>query len=132
MSKRKPRYQRKGFESIVSDTSDTSANIYLSMLVHPNFLALNPKQKTLYLYCKAQYYGQSGKKSADATDQTKFYFNRELWQNEYKLYNKGNERAFYKDIQALIDYGFIRKIESGKCTRTKNIYQLSSEWQQIK
>ncbi len=129
MAQRKSPYQKKTFESDRS-SNDTSANIFMSMLLHPAWIDLTARQKCLYMYCKAQYYGQSGSRSADRTDNTKFYFNRGLWLDVYQIYKTGNESAFYKDINALISHGFIICCENGKTTRTKSIYQYSSKWQQ--
>lgn len=127
MSRKKQQYQKKSFESNLSN-NDTSANIYMSMLLSPAWQDLKPRQQTLYLHCKAQYYGQSGKRAVDTTDNAKFYFNRALWCGIYKLYNKGNQNAFYKDMESLILHGFIKCTQSGRITRTKSIYQYSNKW----
>lgn len=54
------KYQKKDFES-TGATSDTSANIYMSMLLAPAWRELTANQQRLYLYCKAQYYGEKRK-----------------------------------------------------------------------
>lgn len=126
MPKKKP-YQKKSFES-VGNSNDISANIYMSMILSEAWQDLSPKQQQVYLYCKLQFYGQSGRRGVDATDNSKFYFNRSLWQDTYKLYGKGSEGRFYKDITALIEHGFIRCIETGQVSRTKSIYQFSDKW----
>ncbi len=127
MSKKKA-YQKKSFES-TGTTNDVSSNIYMSMILSEAWQDLSTKQQNLYLYMKLQYYGQSGKRAVDKEDITKFYFNRALWQNIYKLYARGSENRFYKDVTSLISHGFIICLESGKTTRTKNIYKFSSKWQ---
>lgn len=128
MSRKKQKYQKRTFES-TGTPNDVFAGLYISMLTHPAWCRLTPKQQQLYLYCKLQYYGQGGRRAVDSADNTKFYFNRALWQDVYKLYKKGSESGFYRDMNVLIDHGFIRCLESGKTTRTKSIYQFSSMWQ---
>lgn len=58
--------------------------------------------------------------------------NKSKWCNLYNIYSKGNQNGFSKDMSELIDKGFIELVENGKNTRTKNIYRLSSEWQNKK
>lgn len=129
MAKKKVKYIKKSFESVGTTTNDVSSNIYMSMLTSNAWENLSTKQQQLYVYCKAQYYGQSGRRAADKTDNSKFYFNRVLWQDTYKLYKKGGETRFYKDMSKLIENGFIKCIKCGKHTRTKSIYQFSNKWQ---
>ena len=57
MSRRKPPYQKKPFESNGA-SNDTSANLYMSMLLSDAWRALTAQQQRLYLYCKAQYYAE--------------------------------------------------------------------------
>ena len=126
MSKHRTQYQKKPFES-TGASHDVSANLYSSMLLHPAWMALTAQQKTLYVMCKLQLYGEK-KKPTD--DPATFTMNRAKWCDLYGLYNPGNERAFYRDMTALIEHGFVVCVESGACTRTKSIYGLSSMWQQ--
>lgn len=121
MAKRK--YQKKAFESIGTN-SDTSANIYHSMLISEAWQALSKTQKLLYLYMKAQYYQQ---KQHPQNNPERFYFNKYLWCNKYGLYKNNNH--FAKDRDALIEKGLIKVVEDGSTTRTKNVYQFSSMWQ---
>jgi hypothetical protein len=124
---KKKTYQKKNYESDCS-SSDTSANIYHSMLMSEAWNKLSSKQRVLYLVCKDRLYAQKTKYSPDPNDQTKFYLNRALWLKDYELYPPSNEAGFYKDMGALIEYGFIKCIESGATSRTKNIYQYSDKW----
>lgn len=57
MSKRKMPYRKKPFES-TGVSSDTSANIYMSMIMSVAWRQLSSNQKVLYVYCKAQYYAE--------------------------------------------------------------------------
>ena len=134
MGKHKDKYKPKAFES-TGISSDTSANIYMSMLMSDNWHKLTKNQQILYLYCKAQYYAEKRKPKplvAELTDSELsrcFTMNKSKWCQLYNIYNDGNQASFIKDMNALIDKGFVELIESGKTTRTKSIYMLSSKWQ---
>ena len=137
MSKSKTKYKPKKFES-TGVLSDTSSNIYMSMLMSDAWQSLTKNQQILYVYCKAQYYAEKRKpkpKLVELDDEQLslcFTMNKSKWCNLYKIYKNGSQSSFVKDIKALVDNGFIDIVESGKNTRTKNIYRLSSEWQNKK
>lgn len=124
MSKRN-KYQKKPFESS-GISSDTSANIFQSMLVSAAWKTLTDRQRTLYLYMKAQYYHQ---KKHPENNPEMFYFNRALYQDVYGLYP--SPKQFVRDRDALIEKGFIVVIEDGSYTRTKTIYKYSDKWQKF-
>ena len=123
MAKKSRTYVKKSFESNLNP-SDTSANLYHSMLVSPAWLDLTNSQRILYLVCKDQYYHD--KKFTQESAQ--FTMNQEKWKHHYKLYNEGNEKGFYRDMNALIEHGFIVCVTSGKNTRTKSVYGYSDQW----
>ena len=125
MSRKKPKYQKKPFESDGS-TSDTSANIYLSMMLSDAWKTLTAKQKVLYLACKSRFYAEKRKPNDDALC---FTLNQHVWADTLQLYPKTNARAFYRDLAALIEHGFIICVQSGAATRTKSIYRFSDAWQ---
>lgn len=118
-------YQKKAFESD-GNSSDTSSNIYMSMLMSTAWQSLSKPQQVLYMYCKAQYYAEKKK-----PDNNPLYFtmNKSKWNSLYNLYTNSNSAGFYRDIKALIEKGFIICVESGAITRTKSIYSFSSMWQ---
>ena len=130
---KKEKYIKKSFESDLS-TNDTSANIYMSMLLSPKWHELSKNAQVLYIYCKAQYYAEKKKPQplnrqlTEQEQQQCFTMNKSKWQGLYKIYT--NERQFYKDMEMLIEYGFIELIENGKHTRTKSIYMLSNKWKE--
>ncbi len=132
MARKKERYRPKSFESDGS-RSDTSANIYMSMLMSDNWRSLSTNAQRLYIYCKSQYYAEKRKPKPDYKQLTEqelqqcFTMNKSKWKDLYHLYT--NNRQFYKDMDLLIEYGFVERIESGKNTRTKSIYMLSDKWQ---
>lgn len=128
MGKRKKPYEKKPFES-TGKANDTSANIYMSMLTSSAWRSLTPKQQQLYVYCKAQYYGD---KENPNGDNYSFTMNQSKWCGLYKLYEKTNARGFYRDMGALIQAGFIVCVERGATTRTKNIYRYSDMWQKFR
>ena len=125
MSKRKTPYQKKPFESSGSK-SDTSSNLYMSMLLSNAWRSLSAQQQRLYLYCKAQYYAEKNKPNGDPLC---FTMSQAKWCGLYGLYEKSNARGFYRDMSALIGAGFIKCEECGATTRTKSIYKFSSMWQ---
>lgn len=124
MSKKHRSYEKKAFESLCT-SSDTSANIYESMITSPAWLELTATQKVLYLTCKSQYYAEKQKPNNNGSQ---FTMNKYKWCNKYKLYTNSNSAGFYRDMTALIEKGFIICVECGAYTRTKNIYQFSDKW----
>lgn len=127
-------YVKKSFESDLSK-DDTSANIYVSMLLSERWKQLSKNAQILYVYCKAQYYAEKKKPKPTCrqlTDQEQkqcFTMNKSKWQSLYKIYPSDNGQ-FNKDMKQLIDNGFIELIENGKITRTKSIYMLSNKWKE--
>lgn len=132
MGRRKRKYKPKDFES-TGQSNDTSANIYDSMILSPAFMDLSKNQKLLYIYMKAQYYGKRkpGKDFPEVEQlqgETLFYFNMALAEN-YGIYTRSNHKAFYADIKAVEDHGFIETISNGSATKSRSIYKFSSRWQ---
>lgn len=130
---KKKRYIPKRFESS-GISGDTSANIYNSMLFSEVWFSLSKSQQILYIYCKAQYYGEKKKpkpmyKQLTEEEQMRcFTMNKAKWCKVCRLYKDGSQRLFIHDMKALIEKGFIDLIEDGKYSRTKNIYALSDRW----
>ena len=125
MGRRKKPYQKQAFES-TGKSSDTSANIYMSMLLSEAWMDLTATQQRLYLYCKAQYYAEK-KKPYD--DRKCFTMNQSKWSKLYRLYKESNAKGFYRDMEALIDHGFIKCVFSGAISHQKSVYRFSSMWQ---
>jgi hypothetical protein len=132
MSRRKESYKPKSFESD-QNKSDTSSNIYMSMLMSESWQKLSKNAQILYVYCKAQYYAEKTKPKPQLRQLTEqeqrqcFTMNKSKWQSLYGIYPSDNGQ-FNKDMKQLIDNGFIELIENGKNTRTKSIYMLSNKW----
>ena len=133
MSKVKNKYKPKSFES-TGVSSDTSANIYMSMLTSDSWRKLTKNQQLLYVYCKAQYYAEKRKPKPQVKQLSDeelalcFTMNKSKWCGLYQIYQDGNQNGFTKDMKALISNGFIELVENGKTTRTKSIYKLSNHW----
>lgn len=131
---RKKKYTPKAFES-EGNSNDTSANIYESMLLSPAFIALSNRQRLLYLYCKAQYYGKRKpakdfKELGLYQEETCFYMNRAVIR-KYSMYPDSSNKEFYRDIDALISYGFItRELQGGGNGHTKSVYKFSGKWRE--
>lgn len=144
MAGRKRKYTPKNFESRGEKyldcngkiRSDTSANIYESLLTSDAFKNLTSKQKILYVYAKAQFYGhrkpeKDFKDLPDVAGNECFYLQWKSVQ-DYGLYTSTSHSNFYADMKALIDHGFIERVASGKRQRQKTIYRFCSEWQKWK
>lgn len=121
MSRRK-KFQPKNYENV--GKSNLSAIIYASMLLSYPWMQLTPQAQRLYLYMKLQAYGQ---KPLEGYPADTFVFNKGMYINTYKLYKTWSQ--FDRDCKQLIEWGFIRVVENGHTTRTKNVYQFSAEWQ---
>jgi hypothetical protein len=130
--KNKQKYVPKSFESTGS-SSDTSANIYVSMLMSERWQSLTKNAQVLYVYCKAQYYAEKKKptpqvKEVTESERTKcFTMNKSKWKDLYGIYKSDNGQ-FNKDMKMLIENGFVKIVENGSITRTKTIYCFSDEW----
>ena len=126
MSRRKQsRYIKKPFES-TGASSDTSANIYASMLLSPAWKDLTANQQRLYLVCKSRFYGEKSKPNGDPLC---FTLNQSVWADLYGLYKRNNAASFIRDMAGLISHGFISCAVCGAFTRSKSIYRFSSKWQ---
>jgi len=134
MSRRKP-YQKKEFESS-GVSSDTSANIFASMMTSDAWMTLTASQKLLYVYCKAQYFGEKRKPKLlegvsgleDKSPDLIFTMNKAKWCGLYGLYKGNNDKGFIRDMSALIDKGFVRCLIDGAVNRTRSVYEYSSMW----
>lgn len=133
MSRKREKYIPKSFES-TGTSNDTSANIYMSMLMSDSWNNLTKNQQILYVYCKAQYYAEKKKPKPIVVqlseDELKLCFtmNKSKWCKLYHIYKNGNQNSFIKDMKALVDKGFVELVENGKTSRTKSIYKFSNRW----
>lgn len=125
--RKKKGYIKKPFESMGHITlksgkpqKDTSANIYESMLLSSAWQDLTTRQQLLYVYCKAQYYGEKNYQLKGKIDNPEiFTMNQFKWCKKYKLYSLGNSKQFYKDMEGLIEHGFIKCLKCGAIARQK-------------
>ena len=123
--KKKNGYIPKSYES-ASPSKDKFVALYKSMIVSEAYQAINAKQRDLFNHCKLQVFSENLKEREEHP--TAFTMNKYKWCTVYKLYTASNNRQFYRDIEALISHGFIKCVTSGKVSKTKNVYALSTKW----
>lgn len=119
---------------------DTYARITDSVLLSEAFQDLKPHIQMLYIYMREQEIGKR-KPNRDfdntspiwesvCSDQC-FYFPWHTAKAYSKRYEKNGSRL-YKDIEVLIEHGFIEKVLSGRNTRKNSIYKYSAKWHEWK
>lgn len=112
---------------------DSMAGLTMSMLSHPAFKDLKPRQRLLYLYAKSQYQGMADREDFNKTYQEYagkkeyIYLNHKLLIDVFEMYTKHTAREMYKDIKVLVEHGFLVPVCKEKNQRT--IYKLIGEWQ---
>ena len=96
MKMSRQKYKPKSFES-TGISSDTSANIYMSMLLSNAWNKLTKNQQILYVYCKAQYYAEKRKPKTMVIELNEneqnlcFTMNKSKWCKMYGLYKDGGQ-----------------------------------------
>lgn len=123
--------------------TDTTTNITYSMMTSPAFKDLTARQRMLYIYAKSQFWAARSRPSKDFKEVQEFqevegrlcfYLNHALLSEVYSLYPKSNHRDLYKDIQALIEHGFIERVTNttgkdvSENNHMRNIYRYSDGW----
>ncbi|MCL2810688.1 MAG: hypothetical protein FWD25_02230 [Clostridia bacterium] len=102
------------------------AKITVSMMSSLAWKSLKPSQMGLYLLFKAKY--TRYRNGDDNRRNISFPF------SEYKrIETYSNQRTFWRDLDALIDRGFIEVVESGRMIggqKKASIYGLSDAWKQ--
>ena len=128
MGKKKNAYKPLSFES--AGSSKVSASINLSMMLSPAWKQLSNNAISLYLHMKTQLFAVPYKDKPlneyGENDRELFVFNRAMYTKVFPIF--GNGEQFRRYSHELIQYGFIELVESGKFTRTKNVYRYSSNW----
>lgn len=126
--------QRKQNKPLFADFESTKSNgrfvkIAWDMLQSKAWSELTLSQRGLYFEIKAEYLPEKSVKGVilPANDKN-IMFPSSKWKPLYK----GNQRKWQEDRKALIEKGFIRLVESGRTTRTPNIYELSDDWKSYK
>lgn len=115
---------------------NTYTALFLTMLMSPAFRDLSDKNKILYLYCKAQYYGvrkpkQDFPDNPDMQGDDLFYFSRQT-AVDFGWCKKNDTKPLYQGLNILVEHGFIEKVVSGKANHRKSIYRYSDRWQDWK
>lgn len=132
-----------------NEETDSAAQIMYSMLISDAFQDLTARQRMLYVYSKAQFYGARSRPCDDFKEipefqewqgRKYFYLNRKLMSDIYGLYEKGS-RKLYADIDALIGHGFIERYSQGGNVKQddgyhgnhmRSIYFYSDKWKDWK
>ena len=134
MGRKKNTYKPHSFESAGGKNGkhDTFSALYSSMVHHPAYQSLKPRQMKLYDYCKERLYGFKKPKMdfpniPELQGDTLFYFSLSD-AVETGLYKSSMRREFYNDMQILEEHGLIRKVVSDKAAKKKNIYEFSDRW----
>ena len=133
MGRKKNLFIRPGYASDMPGTSGHDLFIpkYISMRHSIAFKALTGNQRELYEFCREQEYRNDntpGKIYPDWKEcqlNTAFFMNWGLVQ-EIALYK--TKYTFYKDLQRLIELGFIDCLYNGQSSRNKSIYRYSDRW----
>lgn len=124
MSKQKKKQPLfKDFESSRKD--GRFVKIAWDMIQSIAYQELTISQRQLYFEIKAEYLPEKSVKGViQPANDKNIMFPSSKWKPLYK----GNQRKWEADRNALIERGFIRIVESGKTTRTPNIYELIDDW----
>lgn len=96
-------------------------------MLSPAFIDLSATAKVLFVVCKMQINGVK-KNNHPNGDQLSFTMNKSKWCDKYHLYKENNEKGFQRDIESLIEHGFISCEYCGALERKSSIYRFSSKW----
>lgn len=117
--------------------NDTYARMTDSLLLSPAFYDLKPHEQALYFFMRQQEFGKR-KPNRDYNEESPewdiiknelcFYFPWHTAKAYSKRYKDTSSRL-YKDIDVLIEHGFIEKVLNGRSARSNNVYKYSDKWQ---
>lgn len=109
--------------------------MYTSMTTSPAYISLTGNQRALYMFCRFQEYNGSNEPWKEYTNlkagnsSKPFFLNWKLAKVN-GLYK--TKYTFYKDLQRLIELGFINCLHDGKPGGNKSIFAYSDKWQNVK
>ncbi len=133
MGRKKNGYIRESYESGIPGNGlhDTYVAMYTSMTSSRAFHALTGNQRELYRFCRAQKYNRDNRPGKVYPDWKECQFDTVFFMNwgiakEIELYKSKN--TFYKDLQRLIEIGFIECLYNGKTSRNKSVFKYSGKW----
>ena len=112
------------------------ARIYKDMMLSEAFVTLTPRQMMLYIVAKMQFYGHR-KPAKDYPHIEAFHSEECLYLNhalgvQYGLYPPSNHRDLYRDIEVLIEHGFLERLSNGRVNQKKSVYRFSGNWKKYK
>ena len=97
--------------------------ITIDMMHSPAWKALNLRQHGSYFVLKSKYRQKMMGGVMTSSNKDDISFPKVEWSLYYTDY-----RTYKKDMDQLMDLGFIRLIQSGRTTRTPNIYGFCDKW----
>lgn len=120
---RKPKYIAEPHK-YMKDPRGTFTGLYASQIQSPAFRDLSPRQQILFVHMRLQEHTKDHP-PAEFGPYT-FYFPRKLWRDLLKLYD--HDERFYRDVDGLIEKGFVDCVSSGYLTKEKSVYRFSERW----
>jgi hypothetical protein len=121
---RKKRYKHQPFESRTEQGKFTK--ICNDMMESPAWESLNLRQRALYLELKSKFNVNKSSGMVISENSQNISMPKSEWSLLY-----GDYRTFKADMDWLIELGFVKLVQSGKTTRTCNIYGLIGDWKTI-
>jgi hypothetical protein len=124
---------RKKLEPATFETGGCSGylRLYHDMLTSPAWGSLSLRQRGLYLAFKGLYKEKRADGKIISSNKDEIHFSGQEAtkpgsDGEKPLY--GDQHTFFKDLDALIDAGFIRVVQTGYYTRSATVYGFSDRW----
>ena len=126
---------RKKLEPATFETGGCAGylRLYRDMFTSPAWKSLSLRQRGLYLAFKERYQEKRADGKIISSNKDEIHFSaaeatKPGPNGEKPLY--GDQHTFFKDLDALIDAGFIRVVQTGYYTRSATVYGFSDRWKQ--
>ena len=136
MSRRNPSLVRlkreKPWACMPGDTGDHFQPLFSSLVRSPAFTSMRKGPRLLLMCCMSEADGEAARQNVNPDTGVYvgalFYMNRQLYSDVYGLYDATNGTGFRRDMDELVDHGFVEVVAQGKGRGIKNVYKLSSNW----
>ena len=113
-------------------SSDHFQPLFSSLMRSAAFKDMRKGARLLLMCCMTEAGGEASRDNVDPDsgvyDERLFYMNRQLYSDVYDLYNPSNGAGFRRDMEDLIDHGFVEQVVRGQGRGIKNLYRPSSKW----
>lgn len=113
-------------------TGDHFQPLFASLMRSPAFTDMRKGSRLLLMACMTEADGEAAKENVNpdtgAYNGSYFYMNRHLYADVYNLYDAANGTGFRRDMEDLVDHGFVEVVVRGRGRGIKNLYKLSSKW----